>query len=113
MTVAKPLLRDTDLAAPGARVYGRYRGRVVLDPRLEGAACAEVDPELFDEVGDTKQVEAAKRVCSRCPARSGCLAYSIEANLTGVVAGGLTTRERFAVRRKRARGAAGRGRALR
>jgi WhiB family transcriptional regulator, redox-sensing transcriptional regulator len=67
------------------------------------AVCRDVDPELFfpsAEAGPAyaRQVAAGKAVCARCPVRAECLAWALE-RLPYGIAGGLTERERLAVRR--------------
>jgi len=63
-----------------------------------GAACAEVDPELwFPERGDGAEV--AKRICAGCPVRAQCLAFALQTNEGIGVWGGVSGRERRALRR--------------
>jgi WhiB family redox-sensing transcriptional regulator len=63
--------------------------------------CRRSDPELFFPVSDvgpcTRQVNEAKAVCARCPARSACLAFALERDLDGVW-GGATGEERRMMR---------------
>lgn len=53
-------------------------------PRLDGALCAETDPELFfpEKGGSTR---TAKELCRSCPAAAECLEFA------------LTTGERFGI----------------
>jgi len=63
-----------------------------------GAACAEVDPELwFPEKGDSAEV--AKRICDGCPVRPKCLAFALEMNERTGVWGGVSGKERRGLRR--------------
>ncbi|WP_370066841.1 WhiB family transcriptional regulator [Mycobacterium sp. MAA66] len=41
-------------------------------PRLDGASCATVDPRIFD--GD--DIDQARDICQRCPARTACAAWA-------------------------------------
>jgi WhiB family redox-sensing transcriptional regulator len=67
------------------------------------ALCAEVDPELFVE-GYGKDAKAAKQICAGCEVRALCLDTFGPAIEYGVV-GGLTGRERRALRRTNRRAA--------
>jgi WhiB family redox-sensing transcriptional regulator len=76
-----------NLAAP-ARFAARWR---------ELAACRGVDLDLFfPERGES--AESARRVCARCPVRQPCLDYAITNRIVHGVWGGLTERERRALR---------------
>ncbi|MEV6212463.1 WhiB family transcriptional regulator [Kitasatospora sp. NPDC051914] len=75
------------------------------------AACRGQDTALFfhpaGERGEPHQdrVEAAKRVCTRCPVRGQCLEYALTADERYGIWGGLTEDERRALRaRTRRRG---------
>ena len=75
------------LAAP-ARFAARWR---------ELAACRGADLDLFfPERGET--AEPARRVCARCPVREPCLDYAVSNRIIHGVWGGLTERERRALR---------------
>ena len=69
------------------------------------AACRDTDPEFFFPVGTTgmavEQIESAKRVCHRCPARQACLEFAIATNQECGVWGGTSEDERRALRRAR------------
>lgn len=62
------------------------------------ALCAQTDPEVFfpDQGGSTR---AAKRVCARCDVRAECLDYALISNEPYGVWGGVSARERHAMRR--------------
>jgi WhiB family redox-sensing transcriptional regulator len=62
------------------------------------ALCAQVDPEIFfpEQGGST---EAAKRVCVGCPVRSECLAWALVNREPFGIWGGMSERERGALRR--------------
>ena len=64
----------------------------------EQALCAQSDPEAwFPEAGGSATL--AKAICARCPVQAPCLAYALgHPELRGVW-GGLSERERRAVRR--------------
>ena len=82
---ARPPRRS--LAAP-ARFAARWR---------ELAACRGADLDLFfPDRGES--AEPARRVCARCPVREPCLDYAISNRITHGVWGGLTERERRALR---------------
>ncbi len=61
------------------------------------AVCAQVDPEIFfPPRGDMGF--PAKRVCARCPVRAECLAEALETDDRFGVRGGLSERQRRALR---------------
>jgi WhiB family transcriptional regulator, redox-sensing transcriptional regulator len=77
------------------------------DPTVEaGAACAEVDTELFFTDSATSN-ELAKNICAVCPVRVACLERAVANNEQYGVFGGLTPKERRALGRKRAPQAGG------
>ena len=79
--------RHRSLAAP-ARFAARWRER---------AACRGTDLGVFfPERGES--AEAARRVCAACPVRQPCLDYAITNRIASGVWGGLTERERRALR---------------
>jgi WhiB family redox-sensing transcriptional regulator len=63
----------------------------------EQALCAQTDPEAFfpEKGGSTRQ---AKQVCRNCPVRAECLAYALAHDERFGVWGGLSERERRALR---------------
>lgn len=71
------------------------------------AACRREDPELFFPIGrddvERPEVDAAKEVCARCPVLDECLAYALATRQPDGIWGGLTTTERRALARRRAR----------
>ena len=85
MTARLP--RRRTLAAP-ARFAARWR---------ELAACRGTDLEVFfPERGES--AEPARQVCAACPVRQPCLDYAITNRITHGIWGGLTERERRALR---------------
>ena len=85
MTGRPPRYRT--LAAP-ARFAARWR---------ELAACRGADLDLFfPERGES--AEPARRVCAACPVRQPCLDYAISNRIIYGIWGGLTERERRALR---------------
>jgi WhiB family redox-sensing transcriptional regulator len=85
VTARKPRYRS--LAAP-ARFAARWR---------ELAACRGTDLGVFfPERGES--AEAARQVCAACPVRQPCLDYAITNRIAYGVWGGLTERERRAMR---------------
>jgi WhiB family transcriptional regulator, redox-sensing transcriptional regulator len=69
----------------------------------DGAACADVDPDLFFPVGVTGpaigHIAAAKSVCADCPVSTQCLEFAITTNQEYGVWGGTSEEERRALRR--------------
>jgi WhiB family redox-sensing transcriptional regulator len=63
------------------------------------ALCAESDPNLWFGAGALEH-KLAKRICRRCPVRTECLDYAMEAPVDHGVWGGMTERERRRCRRK-------------
>ena len=85
MTARKP--RHRTLAAP-ARFAARWR---------EQAACRGADLGVFfPERGES--AGPARQVCAACPVRQPCLEYAISNQITHGIWGGLTERERRALR---------------
>jgi WhiB family redox-sensing transcriptional regulator len=79
--------RPRNLAVP-ARFAARWR---------ELAACRGTDLEVFfPERGES--AEPARRVCAGCPVRQPCLDYAITNRIASGIWGGLTERERRALR---------------
>jgi WhiB family redox-sensing transcriptional regulator len=63
----------------------------------EQALCAQSDPEAwFPEAGRSAAI--AKAICARCPVQAPCLAYALARPGLRGVWGGLSERERRAVR---------------
>jgi len=79
--------RHHTLAAP-ARFAARWR---------ELAACRGSDLEVFFP-GRGESAGPARRVCAACPVRQACLDYAISNRIAYGVWGGLTERERRALR---------------
>lgn len=70
----------------------------------DGGLCQQVDPELFyPEKGGT--AEPAKRICSLCDVRLKCLKYALDNNEEFGVWGGLSEKERRALKQRKTRGA--------
>ena len=85
MTARLP--RHRSLAAP-ARFAARWR---------KLAACRGTDLEVFfPERGES--AGPARQVCARCPVREPCLDYAISNRIAYGIWGGLTERERRALR---------------
>jgi WhiB family transcriptional regulator, redox-sensing transcriptional regulator len=72
---------------------------------LDHAACRGRDPELFFPVTDIGaarvQVEAAKKVCRRCPVQRACLSWALGNRQEAGIWGGMTEEERHRLRRRR------------
>jgi WhiB family transcriptional regulator, redox-sensing transcriptional regulator len=105
---SRPHLRQ--VKAPFVHPNSRRPGGppvVGADPSVEaGAACAEVDTELFFTDHATSN-ELAKAICAACPVREACLDRALANNEQYGVFGGLTAKERRALGRKRAPQAGG------
>jgi len=73
------------------------------DSWRQGAACADVDPDLFFPVGVTgpavPHIAAAKAVCGTCAVQTQCLEFAITTNQEYGVWGGTSEEERRALRR--------------
>ena len=67
---------------------------------LERAACAGLDPGVFFP-GRGESTEPAKQVCAGCPVRGECLEHALAKGERFGVWGGLSERERRAIRRQR------------
>lgn len=64
----------------------------------DDALCAQTDPELFfPHPGENGK--RAKEICARCPVIDECLAYGLQINDQHAIYGGLTVRERRALKR--------------
>lgn len=63
----------------------------------DDAACAQVDPELFFPEQGGSAVEP-RRLCGSCPVRAECLAFALSRDEKFGIWGGLTARERNALK---------------
>jgi WhiB family transcriptional regulator, redox-sensing transcriptional regulator len=67
------------------------------------AACTRLDPDLFFPVSTSgvslTDIEAAKRVCQRCPVTTLCLRWALDLGQVSGIWGGTTEEERRALRR--------------
>ena len=66
----------------------------------ERAACRGADLDLFFP-GRGEPADPARRVCARCPVREPCLDYALRHGITHGIWGGLTERDRRALRTRR------------
>lgn len=68
------------------------------------AACRGEDPETFFPTGTEGAwklvINEAKAICRRCPSITDCLNFAIDEGISDGIFGGLTERERAAVRRR-------------
>ena len=65
------------------------------------AICAQIDPDLwFAEEGNYQASVEAKKICQTCPVVAECGEYAIRANILYGIWGGMTLRERQAVKRR-------------
>ena len=83
--------RHRTLPAP-ARFAARWR---------ELAACRGTDLNLFFP-GRGESAEPARRVCASCPVRQPCLDYALSHGIVHGIWGGLTERDRRALRSRHA-----------
>ncbi|MET9390123.1 WhiB family transcriptional regulator [Streptomyces sp. NPDC006624] len=71
---------------------------------LRSAACVDEDPELFFPVGTAgpalRDVDAAKRICARCPVTDDCLTFALSSGQASGVWGGTCEEERDALLRR-------------
>ena len=97
-----PGLRYQNLTE-GARVLGHETLSDLGSEWRELAACSGRADDLFFPANEAEpsQVRAAKAVCGACPVREECLSYAVETGQRDGVWGGLTSRERRLLRRKR------------
>ena len=51
---------------------------------VNGAACRDAEPELFDYDSQVPVPEVIKNLCVRCPVRVLCRDYAIDNNYSGV-----------------------------
>lgn len=75
------------------------------EPRFyEAPACAEIGGDFwFPEKGDgsnSREMMFAKSICKQCPHQSECAEWGI-ANEAHGIWGGLVSRERYKIRRRR------------
>lgn len=70
----------------------------------QGAVCAQVDPELFYPPKGGGATPA-KGICGSCDVRLKCLKYALDNNEEFGVWGGLSERERRALKKRQVRGA--------
>lgn len=66
----------------------------------DNALCREVDPEIWF-VAKGGSARPAKRICAACPVRVACLDYALRHNEAFGIWGGLTEKERKALRKQR------------
>jgi WhiB family transcriptional regulator, redox-sensing transcriptional regulator len=72
------------------------------DDWRDGAACRDLEPDLFFPIGTTGpalvQIDTAKRICERCPVREPCLHWALKSGEDSGVWGGTTGEERRVLR---------------
>lgn len=72
---------------------------ITPEPWMQDAVCVEVDPELFfPSVGDAETAALARQVCGGCPVAAECLDYAMRTSQTHGVWGGLSPKQRDALR---------------
>jgi WhiB family redox-sensing transcriptional regulator len=68
---------------------------------MDDAACLQVDPDMFFPEGGgsgSHEAQTAKTVCRRCPVRRDCLVYALAHGEDIGIWGGLSSRQRRAIR---------------
>lgn len=66
---------------------------------MDDAACTTADPELFfPEKDGWASAEMAKAICVTCAVRDICLQYALDNEIPEGIFGGLTARNRAALR---------------
>jgi len=82
--------------------FARLVGIAVMSRAwMSGAVCAQIDPDLwFAEEGNYHASIEAKRICQTCPVLAECGEYAIKGNILYGIWGGMTLRERQAVKRR-------------
>ena len=63
----------------------------------DAANCSTTDPELF--FPESSDVRPAKKICAACDVTEICLAFALENHIKEGVWGGLSGKERRALRR--------------
>lgn len=105
-------LRDDSRWSPqkGAEAHARlplFTADQLTQEWRHRAACRGQDDDLFFPVGEGRlasaQTEEAKDICGTCPVRSDCLQFALDLDITDGVWGGLSERQRRALKRRRSR----------
>lgn len=87
-------------AEPDAPQQPEYTGSISWMGR---ALCAQTDPDAFTpehKRGAAEQIALAKKVCRACGVQRPCLAWAITNDIEDGVWGGMTERERRALRKQ-------------
>lgn len=66
----------------------------------DNSACRTMEPELWFPVTPDKPQAAVRAICYGCPARLQCLSYAVQTNQRDGIWGGVTPKNRRALRRK-------------
>lgn len=77
---------------------------VPVGPWVDDALCAQVggDNWFASERGRSAEFQLARRLCFSCPVREECLEFAVNNNIREGVWGGLSPRQRAALRRRTA-----------
>src|SRR5215475_6939506 len=88
----------TDVVPLGLDIFGIEKDGARGMAWLDGALCAQTDPEAFfpEKGGSTRE---AKKVCRSCEVRAECLEYALEHDERFGIWGGLSERERRRLKR--------------
>lgn len=75
--------------------------RLIKDPQwYESANCATTDPEIMFPGKEGGSVMLARKICSMCVVREDCLTDALMASQQIGFAGGMSAKERKALKRK-------------
>jgi len=99
MTITAPDTECLDLADVARRLLPLLEPGPELDWKL-GGLCRQADPDLWHP-DKGASVRDAKRVCRSCLVRAECLEWAMDNDERYGVWGGLSERERRALRRAR------------
>jgi WhiB family redox-sensing transcriptional regulator len=95
------LMGDRPLENVLAELAAQWPAATETEPWTERALCQETDPEAFfpDKGESTRE---AKRICHSCPVKDECLGYALTHGERFGIWGGMSRRERDALRRRTA-----------
>ena len=68
----------------------------------ERAACRGIDTDVFfdvDGVFTLERLNKAKSICSDCEVQDDCLMYAVDNNIVAGIYGGMTRKNRLAIRK--------------
>ncbi len=68
---------------------------------MADASCRHSSPDLFFPGEDQAAMNEAKRICAACPVKQPCLDYALDNIIKHGVWGGLSEKQRRAIRKTR------------